>query len=436
MMNLELKDALIYARQKFQDGHESEAWTIYKRILAVSPSNPEALEGLRATGVKIDHTLGAAALAHKKYTEAGPDFEEIDLDIGRGKTPRAKLLAYYLPQFHEIDVNNKAWGKGFTEWTNVMRGMSRFHGHVQPRIPRDLGFYDITKEGVLQRQVELAKAMGIHGFCFYHYFFDGKRLLEKPMQMFLKDKSIDMPFCIMWANENWTRAWDGGDKEVLVPQGYSSEYDNVFVDDLAEHFLDERYIRVGNRPLMFIYAIVDIPDARNRIAKWRELLFKRHNLEPLIYMVDRGQGNPSDYDLDGSIEFPPHKLWPRLKTVPTKQVWIDPTAETKVGEYLDAAKIMVGHGMPDHPHIKCVMPGWDNDARRPGRGWAFTGSSPVLFAKWLNRAIELAQSKPIDGETFVAINAWNEWAEGSMIEPDVYFGGAYLNAVARTVFRA
>lgn len=434
-MQLSLDDAVRFARQRHAAGQDYEAWKVYKQVLAVDPAHKQALSGLQALDVRFDTTTGASVLAHKTYTAPGPNFEEIDLEIGRGKTPKAKLLAYYLPQFHETDINNRSWGNGFTEWTNVMRGMSRFQGQVQPRVPRDLGFYDVTKEGVLHRQAELAKAMGIHGFCFYHYFFDGKRLLDKPVRMLLKDKSIDMPFCIMWANENWTRAWDGGTKEVLVPQGYSPEFDTDFVDDLAMHFVDERYIRIGDRPLMFIYAIADLPEAKKRIATWRELLFKRHKLEPLIYMVDRGETVPSDYDLDGSIEFPPHKLWPRFKNVSTNQVWIDPTAETKVGEYIEAAKIMVGYGMPDHPHIKCVMPSWDNDARRPGRGWSFKGSTPKIFAKWLHRAIELAQTKPIGGETFVAINAWNEWAEGCVLEPDVYFGGAYLNEVARTVFK-
>ena len=434
-MQLSLTDALLLASQRLAEGQDYDAWVIYKQILVVDPSNAQALSGLQALGVKIDLTLGASILAHKIYTASGPNFEEVDLEIGRGKTPKAKLLAYYLPQFHETEINNQSWGKGFTEWTNVLRGMSRFQGQIQPRVPRDLGFYDVTKEGVLQSQVDLAKAMGIHGFCFYHYFFDGKRLLDKPMQMLLKDKSVDMPFCLMWANENWTRAWNGSTKDVLVAQGYSPDFDIDFVDDLAMHFNDDRYIRIGNRPLMFIYAIADLPEPKTRLAKWRELLLQRHNLEPLIFMVDRGEGIPSDYDLDGSVEFPPHKLGSRFKNVATKQVWIDPTAETKVGDYLEAAKIMVGHGMPNYPHIKCVMPSWDNDARRPGRGWSFKGSTPTLFGKWLHRAIELAQSKPIEGETFVAINAWNEWAEGCMLEPDIYFGGAYLNEMARIVFK-
>lgn len=396
----------------------------------------EALDGLAGLGVKIDREFGASFTAHKMYTRPGPMFEEIDLTIGKNKAPIAKLLAYYLPQFHETDVNNANWGKGFTEWSNVVRGMSRYHGQVQPRIPRDLGFYDVSKEGVLRSQAELAKAMGIHGFCFYHYFFDGQRVLEKPLDILLSDKSVDMPFCIMWANENWTRSWDGSTADVLIPQRYDPEFDLAFVDGLAKFFRDDRYIMVDNRPLMFVYKVKNIPDAANRISRWRELLIKRHQAEPLIYMVDLYPNEKLDFGLDGSIEFPPHKTWYRSKNLSLDKVWLDITAETTVTSYFEAAKVMLMDGMPNHPHIKCVMPGWDNDARKPGRGWSFAGSTPDLFAQWLDLTIKQAQARPIGKEVFVAINAWNEWAEGAVLEPDVYFGGAYLNAVARTVFRA
>lgn len=427
-------DALNIAVRHINEGRPDMARKIYARILAADPLNAVALARLKTLGVKVDNTSSAVISAHRKYTSPGSLFEEIDLEIGKGKSPKVNILAYYLPQFYESSTNNKFWGSGFTEWTNVTRGLPRFHGQIQPRIPRDLGFYDLSHESVIHRQAALAKSMGVYGFCFYHYFFDGRRELDRPMRMLLDNKSIDMPFCIMWANENWTRSWDGREKDILVEQDYDPSHDLQFVNDLAEHFFDHRYIKIGDRPLFFIYSVSDIPNFPQRVAKWRQLLRQAHNLNPLIYMVDKGQGHPSAFGLDGSIEFPPHKVNRHVRNVATQKTWLDPTSETRVVEYSEIAKTMLGYGLPQYPHIKCIVPGWDNDARKPGRGLSFSGSTPKMFARWLELTIRQVKSNTFDGGEFVAINAWNEWAEGAILEPDVHFGGAYLNALARTVF--
>ena len=198
---------------------------------------------------------------HSVATSPGKLFEEFDPTIGLKRKPRAKVLAYFLPQFHPIPENDYFWGKGFTEWRNLPRGEPRFEGHIQPKIPRDLGCYDLVESDVYRRQIEMARQAGIHGFCFYHYWFDGKRVLEKPMEKILADPSLDFPFVIMWANENWTRTWEGDDREVLLKQSYHRDDEAPFIDDLARHFKDPRYIRIGDRPLFFIYRPGHIPDA-------------------------------------------------------------------------------------------------------------------------------------------------------------------------------
>lgn len=215
-------------------------------------------------GNAIDAKIYAA---HEYAVKPGPYFEEFDPLIGVGRRKRAKVLAFYLPQFHPVEVNNRQWGEGFTEWRQLPRGMPRFEGHIQPRIPRDLGCYSLAEGDAMRRQIEMAQAAGLFGFCFYHYWFDSKRVLETPMERFLLDPTLDFPFCLMWANENWTRTWDGSEKEVILAQNYREEEDISFVDDLARHMLDARYIRLNDRPLWIIYRPGQIPDSKETIVR-------------------------------------------------------------------------------------------------------------------------------------------------------------------------
>lgn len=386
--------------------------------------------------------LGKAAdasiyAAHAFATAPGPHFEEFDPTIGIGRRKRAKVLAYYLPQYHPVEVNDRQWGKGFTEWRQLPRGMPRFEGHIQPRIPRDLGCYSLAEGDAMRRQIEMASAAGLYGFCFYHYWFDGKRVLETPMERFLADPTLDFPFCLMWANENWTRTWDGSDKEVILAQTYREEDDIPFVDDLARHMKDSRYIRLGDRPLFFIYRPGHIPKAKEAIARWRDLFRDRHGLNPLFFQAQAfGDNDPRVFDFDGAIEFPPHKVLNYAPDVKHLMTMLDSGFTGSIPTYESVVSSAKRDEFVDFPLIRTVFPSWDNDSRRPGRGTIVAHSTPEAFAGWLDWAVQQAENQPVYGENIVCVNAWNEWAEGAYLEPDIHFGAAYINTLARVVHNA
>jgi glycosyltransferase involved in cell wall biosynthesis/SAM-dependent methyltransferase len=373
------------------------------------------------------------------WVQPGPGFEEFDPQIAANAPPRAKVIAYYLPQFHSFPENDEWWGKGFTEWSNVARGSPRFSGHYQPRVPRDLGFYDLAKPETLARQVDLARAAGIHGFSFYYYWFDGKRLLERPVERFLADPSIDFPFCLMWANENWTRRWDGQDQEILIAQTYDPTEDVGLVDDLQRHFADPRYIRLQGRPLLLLYRADRIPDASNRIEQWRELWRSRHGEEPLIFMAQAfGTVDPRPFGFDGAFEFPPHKLVQGLSLLNSQLTVLDPSFSGNVSAYDDVVAKSLAEPVPEYPLVRTATPSWDNDARRQGAAGQLTlhESTPATYEGWLRSLVNRAAQHPVFGEPLVFVNAWNEWAEAAYLEPDVHYGAAYLNATARALCAA
>lgn len=372
----------------------------------------------------------------KKFAKPSPHFEEVRPAPDYPLPKLASVYALYLTQFHAFPENDEWWGKGFTEWTNVARALPRFEGHYQPRIPRDLGFYDLRDPTIFPRQIDMAKAAGLAGFCFYYYRFNEKRLLETPLEDYLSRPELDFPFCLMWANENWTRRWDGEEAEVLISQDYMPENDAALVDDLARHFADPRYARVDGRPLFFIYRVSIIPDARQRIATWRKLFEKRHGMQPWFVMAQSfNDRDPRPYGMDGAVEFPPHKLSSVAPAINhTLNVFDDDIGPHIVRAFDDMAQVSLGEPAPEYPLIKTVFPSWDNDARRQGTGLAVHGSTPQKYQGWLSATIAHARENPFAGEPVVMVNAWNEWAEGAYLEPDLHFGGAYLNATARAIY--
>ena len=367
------------------------------------------------------------------FANPGPHFELADRLDATHLPSRAKTIAFYLPQFHAFEENNEWWGEGFTEWRNVARGTPRFAGHFQPRVPRDLGFYDLSRIDTIKAQSELAKQNGIEAFCFYYYWFNGKRLMEKPLDLLL-ESDIDQPFCIMWANENWTRTWDGLESDVLIQQDYRDQDEDAFIADTAKYMLDERYVRVAGQPLFILYRPGLLPDAKTTIARWRRKWHEALSVTPLVMMVQGfGEDDPRVFGLDGAVEFPPHKVCAGLKNINDRCRVLDSNFNGLVRDYKQVVNKSLSEPAPDYPLIKTVSPHWDNDARREGLGMVMYGSTPSEYQKWLNGAINFSIDNPVQDESIVFINAWNEWAEGAYLEPDVHFGHAYLNASKRAI---
>jgi glycosyltransferase involved in cell wall biosynthesis/GT2 family glycosyltransferase len=372
---------------------------------------------------------------HHRFTSPGPDFEEHDAAVISGMPTgeaRPLLMAFYLPQFHTIPENDSFWGKGFTEWRQLPRALSRFPGHYQPRIPRDLGFYNLTSTDDIRRQVEMATASGIGAFAFYYYWFNGRRVLEQPLDLFVESKQ-GIDFLLIWANENWTRTWDGSENQVLLKQDYLEEDEPQLLANLAGYFAQKNYVRINGRPLFFVYNPGAVPETRKTILRWRATLSMRHGIEPLFFMCQTfGQENPYDFGFDGAMEFPPHKLSANLIPRIVEDAY-SPDYSGRVYSYDDFVAASCDAEQPDFPLIKTAFPAWDNDPRRPNRGFTLDGIAPQKFENWLTTLLDRASEKPIFGRPIVAVNAWNEWAEGAYLEPDVYYGSAFLNAAARAL---
>lgn len=369
----------------------------------------------------------------KRFTKPAPDFENFR-PLPASATRQFKLLAYYLPQFHAIPENDAWWGKGFTEWTNIARGVPRFKGHYQPRIPRDLGFYSLDTIEPIRRQVAMARASGIYGFVFYYYWFNGQRLLDRPLERFLDDRGVDMPFALMWANENWTRRWDGAESEVRISQDYRPDDDRKMAAEFARHFQDPRYIRIQGRPLLMIYRPGLIPEPDRTIRRWREIFKTQHGEDPILTMAQSfSDFDPRPYGLDGAIEFPPHKLTQFMPPINANLEYFDSEFTGQAYNYDEVVRTSLSEPPPPYPLIKTAVPSWDNDTRRQGTGLAIINSTPTKYEDWLSSLGEFARDNLFFGEPIVCINAWNEWCEGAYLEPDVHFGSAYLNATGRAV---
>ncbi|MEP6906844.1 MAG: glycoside hydrolase family 99-like domain-containing protein [Pseudoxanthomonas sp.] len=341
---------------------------------------------------------------------------------------KAKAIAFYLPQFHPIAENNEWWGRGFTEWTNVSRAMPQYVGHDQPHLPGELGFYDLRLVDNMRRQAELARLYGVHGFCFHHYWFSGRRLLERPIDQLIAHPDIDLPFCLCWANENWTRRWDGHDEDVLLGQRYTPEDDLAFIVDLLPYLRDSRYIKIDGRPLIIVYRPSLLPDCSRTLQIWRERCREEGIGEIFLAMVQFDIDDPNTLGFDAAIEFPPHKLARGLPCINERMEIINPEYAGYIVDYQDLVASGKNWPEPAYPLFKGVAPRWDNEARKPGRGYTFAGSTPEHYGGWLQSAITYARSHPVSGESIVFINAWNEWAEGAHLEPDRKYGYAYLQA--------
>ena len=382
---------------------------------------------------QLDRSAPNIAEEVRRNTRPNAGFEEVAA-LPPGVETRAKLLAYYLPQYHATAENDGWWGRGFTEWTNLARSLPRFAGHYQPRTPRDLGHYTLDGSATLRRQAALAKGAGLHGFVFYFYWFNGRRLLDAPLEALLADPGLDLPFCLMWANENWTRRWDGSDDQVLISQDYRARDEPALIAEFARHFADPRYIRLGGRPVLMVYRARLIPGGPATVERWRRLFRAGFGEDPVFVMAQSfTDTDPRPSGMDAAVEFPPHKLSSRLPMINEGLHVLDPAFDAEVYDYAAIARASAEEPAPPFPLIKTAVPGWDNDPRRQGAGTVLHGATPALYQAWLEDLIRFARRHPVEGEALVCINAWNEWAEGATLEPDVHWGGAFLNATARAV---
>ncbi|MDR7222764.1 glycoside hydrolase family 99-like domain-containing protein [Aminobacter aminovorans] len=340
----------------------------------------------------------------------------------------ARVIAFYLPQFHAIPENDQWWGKGFTEWTNVRAAEPQFKGHYQPHVPGDLGYYNLLDPAVQRRQIELAKLYGVEGFCFYFYWFGGKRLLEKPVENWLNDKSLDLPFCLCWANENWTRRWDGLDAEILIDQKHSPEDDIAFIAEVVPYLRDPRYIRVDGKPLLLVYRPSELPSAKQTAQRWRKWCIENGIGDiHLAYTQSFEQVDPSVYGFDAAIEFPPNRSHPPDMTQAVTPLHAE--FSMKVYDWRVFKERSESYGDPGYSLYRTVCPGWDNTARRKNAGTAFINNTPELYRGWLADAVKDTKKRfTRPDQRLIFVNAWNEWAEGAHLEPDARYGYAWLQA--------
>ncbi|WP_339847450.1 glycoside hydrolase family 99-like domain-containing protein [uncultured Dokdonia sp.] len=357
---------------------------------------------------------------------------------------KIKAIAIHLPQFHPIAENNEWWGNGFTEWTNVSKAKPLFKDHYQPHLPADLGFYDLRLEEARLAQEALAKTKGIHGFCYYHYWFNGKRILEKPVNGKLKNPKEDLPFMLCWANENWTRVWDGGEKNILLNQEYSLEDDKAHIQELINYFKDDRYIKVNGKPMFIVYRPRLFPNLKETVALWREEVKKAGF--PDIYL---GFARTFEYKdavskdgFDFAFTFQPN-FETRPDTLKESQVtryFYELSRRLKlpfknkydlVYDYAAYRDLQIQLGFEEDTY-PTVTPMWDNTARRRVNYFVLHDSTPEKYKKWLTHVAEKYPWKKMP-EPFLFINAWNEWAEGNHLEPCQKWGTQYLDATQEVI---
>ncbi|MHB8912115.1 MAG: glycoside hydrolase family 99-like domain-containing protein [Lysobacter sp.] len=347
----------------------------------------------------------------------------------------ATLVAFYLPQFHPIAENDEWWGKGFTEWRNVARALPQFEGHAQPRLPADLGYYDLRNVDIMREQVKLASEYGIGAFCFYFYWFSGKTLLEQPLRQWLDDPTLQLPFCLCWANENWSRRWDGRSDDILIAQQHSAEDDLAFIAHIAPYLRDSRYLRVEGKPLLLVYRPHLLPDAKQTAQRWREWCHANQIGEiHIAYVQGFERPDPRDIGFDAAVEFPPNLSNPTNLTA--DQRLLNPEFEGHVLDWRELANDYSSRVMPAYPLYPGVNVGWDNEPRRPGKGRIYLHASPRRYRDWLQTTITARLADKAPSERLVFVNAWNEWAEGAVLEPDTLLGHAWLDATRQALVRA
>jgi O-antigen biosynthesis protein len=344
---------------------------------------------------------------------------------------RVRTIAFYLPQFHVTEENDFYWGKGFTEWTNVAKSTPAYVDHYQPHLPADLGFYDLRVTQTIERQTALARRYGIAGFCVYYFNFGPRRALDKAFEAVVADRSIDFPYCICWANENWTRHWDGGTREFIFQQMYDHKTLLKVIQDATRYAADPRYLRVNGKPLFLVYRPLLVPDIREfadlcrhgfRQAGFSDVyLAYVESMETILKLPP-----PVDLGFDACVEFPPQGLATRATDPPA--VIRDDFVGIRY-DYEATALDCVTRPSVAYKRHPSVFPSWDNTPRQPLRGDSFIHASPETFQIYVEEKLDEATRMFVGGERLLFVNAWNEWAEGTHLEPDQRYGHRWLEAI-------
>lgn len=370
---------------------------------------------------------------------------------------QVKPIAIYFPQFHAIPENDIWWGKDFTDWTKVKEGYPLFDGHYQPRVPAD-GYYDLRNKEVIAHQIKIAKQYGVYGFTIYHYWFDGKQLLETPKELILNDKSLDIPFCLTWANESWARRWEGKDSEILIKQTHepTKEKWKEHFDYIKAYLKDERAIKIDGKPVFQIYRPHLIVQVTNMLRYWRQLA-REENLGELYFMAVKSFDFPNNRileEFDGVLLFQPHEAV-NSREYKGKRIFVENVLRhcpENLIEKMRAIRSRTRTKYVLHPYSKVMDAvlkrdfkykdkdvfnmmclGWDNTARYKEKATIYHGCTPAVFEEYLTKMLQQECMKHSEQKQFVFINAWNEWAEGTYLEPDTKYGHAYLEAVQRSV---
>ena len=355
-----------------------------------------------------------------------------------------RIIAFYLPQYHPFSENDEWWGKGFTEWRNVVKAKPLYRGHYQPHLPADLGFYDLRIPEVREQQADMARTYGVNGFCYYHYWFNGRQLMERPLKEILSSGKPDFPFMLCWANENWTRAWDGGSRHVLIAQNYSEEDDRAHIRYLLENvFSDSRYIRVDGKPVFLIYRSMLFPNMKETIRVWREEAANK-GVELYLCRVETMDCYGEEYLQDGfdaAVEFQPfthqmndfqRKRNPLRKFAYNINRHLFNTCKKKKIDYSEYVDYACKTPFSNYKMYPGVTPMWDNTSRRKQKMFILDKSTPEKYGEWLYSVMNKFVPYSKD-ENFVFVNAWNEWAEGNHLEPDLKWGLRYLEETKKVV---
>ena len=411
---------------------------VYERVL-------NELRSLHNDSVKVVNLFGHCnteddVKEYVSYIENLYSFKNKDLfkefdDKGFKLEPQdTKVIAWYLPQFHRIDTNDHYYGRGFTEWTNTTKAIPMFTGHYQPHIPYDVGYYDLNNPEVFERQIYLAKSYGIYGFSFYYYWFSGKRIMEKPLNYFLAHPELKMNFCITWANENWSALWDGGNNDLIFEQNLKPDDDIKFIQDAYPYMSDPRYISVKGKKLLIIYraTIWEKDRVKELISNFRAEA-RRLGLGELYIMLCNTREfdeEVAEWGADGLVEFPPNGVKKYSSDV-IVEGYLNPNfigyiKDTK--NFFAQKKYLCKHNSKEF--YRGAIPSWDNTARKAYNGATiYKGLTPQTFELWLTDIIKESHEIHSVDNDFVFVNAWNEWAEGAHLEPDMMYGYANLDAV-------